>query len=86
MKKLTIYSKPNCPYCEKAKYLLEQKNIPFEDINIMNDMEYVKKLRDMGLMTVPQIFLGDKLFVEGGYDGLSALTDEEIAERMEKVD
>lgn len=83
MKKLTIYSKPNCPYCEKAKYLLTQKDIPFEDINIMDNIDYIKKLRDMDLMTVPQIFLGDKLFVEGGYDGLSALTDEEIAKRME---
>lgn len=27
----TVYSKPNCTYCDQAKALLKSKNIPFEE-------------------------------------------------------
>lgn len=27
---ITIYSKEGCPYCDKIKSVLEQRNIPFE--------------------------------------------------------
>jgi len=36
---ITIYTKDFCPFCSQAKALLENNNIPFEEINIGNDEE-----------------------------------------------
>lgn len=40
---IKIYSTPTCPWCKKAKAYLESKNIPFEDINVAEDLEKEKK-------------------------------------------
>ncbi len=36
---IVIYSKNNCPACERAKALLKSKNIEFEVKNIDNDLD-----------------------------------------------
>jgi glutaredoxin len=36
----------------------------------------------MGLRTVPQIFIGDELFVQGGYSGLIKLSDDDLQVRL----
>jgi len=82
--KLTVYtrSSPPCPYCLQAKNLLKLKRIEFDEIDIAKEPDAKQKLVDMGLRTVPQIFLGDSLFVEGGFNGLSNLSDTEINNRL----
>jgi len=75
MKKVIIYSKDICPYCVKAKNLLNRKNIAFEEIKITTDeqkQEMIKKAN--GRMTVPQIFIDD--YHVGGCDDLYALESE----------
>lgn len=75
MQKVIIYSKDICPYCVKAKNLLNRKNIAFEEIKITTDeqkQEMIKKAN--GRMTVPQIFIGD--YHVGGCDDLYALESE----------
>lgn len=72
MKKVTLYTTPICPYCHRAKALLAQKGVPFEEINVMA----VPGARDemiarSGRRTVPQIFVGDTHV--GGCDDLFAL-------------
>ena len=79
---LTVYSKNNCPFCDKAKHLLKTKNVAFKEVNIDTDVETREWLMDQGHRSAPQIYLGDKLFVEGGYQGLAKLSDEEINERL----
>ncbi len=69
MKIVTIYTKEICPYCVKAKHLLQRKNAKFVEIKITDDAtreEMIKK--SGGRMTVPQIFIGD-LHI-GGCDDL----------------
>lgn len=68
---LTIYSKPSCPYCVKAKQLLESKGIHFQEVDVSADPQARQRLVDLGLRTVPQIFQGDELYVSGGYEGLA---------------
>jgi glutaredoxin 3 len=76
MKKALIYTTNTCPYCTKAKILLQQKNISYSEINITNNQE----LRDQmikisgGRKTVPQIFINDQHI--GGCDDLYALDSE----------
>jgi len=67
---LTLYSKNNCPFCVRAKQLLESKGVPFAEINIEYDSESRQMLLDKGLKSVPQIFHGYEL-IEGGYNGLA---------------
>ena len=80
---LTIYSKTVCPYCVHAKNYLKNKNINFREINIEQDAEAREFITQQGLRTVPQIFMDGKIFVEGGWTGLSKMTAEEILSEIE---
>ena len=79
---LTVYSKNNCPYCEQAKSLLTRKNIEFKVVNIDIDPDAREWLIGQGHRTAPQLYLNEQLFVEGGYQGLAKLSDEELQERL----
>ena len=79
---LTIYSKNNCPFCDKVKYILKNKNIAFNEIKIDENSEAREWLIAQGHRTAPQIYLGDELFVEGGYQGLAKLSDEELFSKL----
>lgn len=79
---ITVYSKNNCPFCDKAKYLLKTKNIDFTEIKIDEDLEAREWLLEQGHRTAPQLYLDGKLFVEGGYQGLAKLSDEELQQRL----
>jgi glutaredoxin len=75
---LTVYSKNHCTFCDKAKHLLKTKNIAYEEIKIDEDQEAREWLIDQGHRTAPQIYKGQELFVEGGYQGLAKLSDDEL--------
>ncbi len=65
---VTIITKPGCPFCAKAKLLLEQNNMPYEEIVLGKDAT----LRSLRAITasemVPQVFInGDHV---GGSDDL----------------
>jgi glutaredoxin 3 len=80
---LTIYSKTVCPYCVQAKNYLKAKNINFREINIEQDAEAREFIVQQGLRTMPQIFMDGKIFVEGGWTGLSKMTAEDILSEIE---
>lgn len=79
---LTVYSKKHCPFCDRAKALLTNKGIAFEEIKIDEDAEAREFIMEQGHRTVPQIYHKGKLFVEGGFQGLSKLSTDEIHTRM----
>ena len=79
---LKVYSKNNCPFCDKAKHLLTTKNIAFEVVNIEEQPEAREWLMAQGHRAVPQLYLGESLLVEGGYQGLTKLSDEELTARL----
>lgn len=78
---LTVYSKANCPFCVQAKNLLTLKGIEYEEIRIDLDTAAREFVLSEGHRTVPQIYKDGKVFVEGGYQGLSKLTESELKER-----
>ena len=80
---LTIYSKNNCPFCVMAKNYLQSKNINFVEVNIERDAEAREFIQRQGLRTVPQIFMDGKIFVEGGWTGLSKMTTEDIVAEID---
>lgn len=79
---LIVYSKNACPQCEQAKHLLKTKGISYQEVKIDEDAQAREWLIAQGHRTAPQIYFGTELFVEGGYQGLSKLTDEELQERL----
>ena len=75
IKKIKIYTTDYCPYCTRAKTLFKSKNIPFEEINVTNDIKTREMLEEKtGWMTVPMIFIGEEFI--GGCDNLYELESE----------
>ena len=84
MPRITVYSGPNCPYCDRAKALLKKKGAAFEDINVRADPAKLAEMmqKSGGRKSVPQIFINDvhiggsdelhDLDAKGGLDGLLA--------------
>jgi glutaredoxin len=72
---VTVYSKNNCPFCDRAKALLESRGVPYTEVNIENDPESRQMLLDSGLRSVPQIFNGFELIL-GGFNGLNSKPSE----------
>ncbi len=76
MPKVIIYTTPYCGYCHRAKRLLTQKGVAFEEIDVSGDWEARDRLVEKagGRTTVPQIWIGDTHV--GGSDELAALERE----------
>lgn len=72
MAPVTIYTTPFCPYCTRAKRLLEHKGVTFEEIDVSRSSASREAMiaRANGSYTVPQIFIGDRHI--GGSDDLYA--------------
>jgi glutaredoxin 3 len=69
---VTVYTSGWCPYCERAKGLLKQKNVVFGEINVEDDDKFREEMiARSNRRTVPQIFIGDRHV--GGCDDLFEL-------------
>lgn len=80
MAQVEIYTQVFCPYCDRARALLETKGVPFTEHDAPNGSENRRSAveRSGGRTTVPQIFIGGQHI--GGSDDLMAL------ERAGKLD
>lgn len=85
MTQLIVYSKDFCPYCVRAKKYLDSLEIPYVEKNVGLDPKLREWLKSQGHKTVPQIYYGNKLLVEGGCEGLMKLTKQEILARIEEL-
>lgn len=72
---LTVYSKNNCPFCDRATALLESKEVPFQVIKMEDEPGAREFLIDQGLRSVPQIFK-DGVLLPGGFQGLADKDEE----------
>jgi glutaredoxin len=72
---ITVYSKNNCPFCDRATALLESKDIPFKMIKMEENSGAREFLMEQGLRSVPQIFKNGVL-LPGGYQGLVGKDEE----------
>ena len=70
--KVQMYATGWCPYCERARQLLRQKHVDFEEIDVDARPEArTEMVARSGRRTVPQIFIGDRHI--GGSDDLFEL-------------
>lgn len=74
MAKVEIYSSNMCPYCVRAKSLLESKGAEYTEYNISTDPKIIIEMleRTNGLKSIPQIFINDQHI--GGSDELHELS------------
>ena len=67
-----MYSTTWCGYCIRAKVLLEQRGLEYEEILMDDDPDFRQRMLELtGRWTVPQIFIDGKSI--GGYTELWCL-------------
>ncbi|MEJ2325318.1 MAG: glutaredoxin 3 [Chromatiaceae bacterium] len=72
MPKVVMYTTMICPYCLRAKHLLQRKGVAYEEIRIDGDPDLMRAMMERSRRhTVPQIFI-DHYHV-GGFDDLASL-------------
>ncbi|OGL66448.1 NrdH-redoxin [Candidatus Uhrbacteria bacterium RIFCSPHIGHO2_01_FULL_63_20] len=65
--KVTVYSTPTCPYCKLAKAFLDEKRIPYTDVDVTQDKKLVEEMiNKSGQMGVPVIDVDGTIIV--GFD------------------
>jgi glutaredoxin 3 len=68
---IKLYTTNDCSSCMRAKALLTQRALPFEEINLSRDPDGRAELVSRtGLMTFPQVIVGDETL--GGFEALLA--------------
>lgn len=84
MSAIIIYTKDYCPYCMRAKALLEQKKQPFTELRIDLHPQLRNEMitKSNGRTTVPQIFINGQHI--GGCDDLHALDDQGTLDELLK--
>ena len=79
--KITIYSTTWCPSCVSAKKLLDEIDLPYNEINI--EKENISRdnlVKITGGSTVPQIVINEKTI--GGFDSLLTLSQSGELDKM----
>ena len=72
MARVEIYTTPSCPFCVRAKRLLQARGIAYEEVDVAGDPELRADLvQRTGRRTVPQIFIDGEPI--GGFEELAAL-------------
>ena len=73
MPAIIVYSGPSCPYCQRAKMLLQKKGAAFTEFDVKADSAKFEEMlaKTGGRKTIPQIFINGQHI--GGCDDLYAL-------------
>ena len=82
---ISLYSKPNCPYCDQAKNWFSENDISYTVVDISQDNQAKEFMVSSGHKTVPQIYVGSRLLVEGGWSGLSKLDPTQLREKVNAI-
>ncbi len=81
MSEVVMYTTQYCSFCVRAKALLRQKGITFEEIDIGADANLrAKMVEASGRRTVPQIFINGRAI--GGFEELRALDEQGELDRL----
>ncbi len=72
LNKIQIYTSSTCPYCERAKLLLDNKGVEYQEVVLDDQPEKkLEVMKELNWQTVPMILIDGKLI--GGYDELVSL-------------
>lgn len=82
---ITLYTTPNCPWCDRAKQHLERANIAYTPVDVSQDESALAKLRALGHRSMPQIFVGDVQLVDGA-QSLMRMSVDQIHDRLDDIE
>jgi glutaredoxin 3 len=82
MKKIEIFTSSHCPFCIKAKSLLNKKKVKFSEIDVSNNEALREKMSNManGARSVPQIF-ADNVYI-GDCNKIHKLDEEKKLDKL----
>lgn len=68
---ITIYSTGTCPYCDRAKMLLNKRGLEFNEVRVDQSQQGLQEMQEKtnNARTVPQIIINEHLV--GGFDNLT---------------
>ena len=76
-----MYTTQMCPFCVRAKALLNHKGVAFEEVDVGGDDALrIKMVEESGRRTVPQIFINGAAI--GGFEELRALDEHGELDRL----
>lgn len=78
MTKVTVYTMDFCPYCERAKSLLKQRGVVYEEVRVPmeDDAQWEALEKKTGMKTMPQILHGDRII--GGFNDLKSIDEKDM--------
>lgn len=82
---ITVYSKNNCVYCNRAKTWLEKNGFEYRTVDITVETQARDFLVQEGHRSVPQMYVEGRLLVEGGFEGLDKLSPDELRQRIVSI-
>ena len=81
---VTMYSTRFCPYCVRARMLLDSKHVQYTDISVDSQPALRREMMERsGRHTVPQIWIGDQHV--GGFDDLARLEQQGRLDELLKL-
>ena len=84
MAEIIMYKKNPCPFCDRAKNLLDDKGVTYKVVDLTDRLDELDKIRDeWGWKTVPIIIINGKLV--GGYTDLRDLDESGELDKMLKA-
>jgi glutaredoxin-like YruB-family protein len=67
MEQVMVYTTESCPWCRKAKAYLEERGVPFQEVNLETDQEAARRIVELtGQRSVPVLARGERYVV--GFD------------------
>lgn len=78
---VTLYTKPGCGYCMRAKSFLDDMKVGYSEIDVSNDRpKHEELMEETGSRTVPYIFINDSYI--GGCTDMLKMAEEGTLEKM----
>jgi glutaredoxin 3 len=78
---ITVYGRPQCPFCDQAKALLENRGVEYTYVDITKQPQAREMLVEAGFRSVPQIY-NNATHIPGGFQGLAGMSDEEFNQKV----
>lgn len=72
---VTVYTLPACVQCESTKRLLTRNNVPFEEINMSENLDALDMIKTLGYTAAPVVMAGEEHWSGFRPDKLSALSE-----------
>ncbi len=83
MANVIMYSSQLCPFCTRAKHLLDSKGVAYQHIDVDADPELrLEMMQKSGQRTVPQIWINDEHV--GGFTDMYELETQGVLDDMLK--